>query len=126
MQTPSSTASCGPATAPSPRSIPTGSTYTNPTAINPEGAITGQYCDAITCHGFLRARDGTFTTIDPPGTNYSEADAINPAGAIAGLYQPGIHGFLRARDGTFTIFDVPGSQYTWRVAGINRGIVLDA
>ena len=37
-------------------------------AINPEGAIVGSYTDlAGATHGFLRARDGTFTTFDAPG-----------------------------------------------------------
>jgi hypothetical protein len=80
--------------------------------------ITGLYCDNTTCHGFLRASAGTFTTIDVPGSNYTESDAINPPRAIAGIYQPGLHGYLRATDGTFTSFDVPGSAYTWRIAGI--------
>ena len=38
---------------------------TYPFAINPEGAITGLYVDASNMyHGFLRDRDGTFTTFD--------------------------------------------------------------
>jgi hypothetical protein len=31
---------------------------TSPSGINPQGSITGSYCDAVTCHGFLRAPDG--------------------------------------------------------------------
>src|SRR5450631_3912194 len=60
---------------------------TNPGTINPAGAITGFYCDAINCHGFLRAPDGTFTTFDAPddvGGTYPAC--INPAGAITGYY----------------------------------------
>ena len=33
---------------------PPGSLVTEPAAINSVGAITGQFCDATTCHGFLR------------------------------------------------------------------------
>ena len=40
-----------------------GCTSTNPTAINPDGAITGYYSDvSFVTHGFLRAPDGTITT----------------------------------------------------------------
>ncbi len=70
-------------------------------------------------HGFLRARDGTFTTFDPPGSVSTVANAINPAGAITGPYvDVNIveHGFLRARDGTFTTFDPPGSVGTTAAA----------
>jgi hypothetical protein len=48
-------------------------------------------------HGFLRAPDGIFNTIDPPGSTGSSALSINPAGAIAGVYyDPNSvpHGFL--------------------------------
>jgi predicted membrane protein len=77
--------------------------------INPAGAITGRYCNAAGCHGFLRAPDGTYTTFDVPAGD-TTPDAINPAGTITGWYcnAAGCHGFLRATDGTFTTFDVPG------------------
>ncbi len=68
-------------------------------------------------HGFLRERDGTFTTFDVPGAgtgNFQGTFAynINPAGAIAGQYQDPSnvwHGFLRAPNGTITTFDAPGA-----------------
>jgi len=53
-------------------------------------------------HGFLRARDGTFTTFDPPGgAPFTVPVSINPAGAITGYYSdPNAafvnHGFLRS------------------------------
>jgi hypothetical protein len=52
---------------------PPNSTGTSPTAINPAGAITGWYTvtdsfgNTIT-HGFLRASNGAFTSIDPEST----------------------------------------------------------
>ncbi len=54
-------------------------------------------------HGFLRARDGTFTTFDAPGAGKGAnqgtfASSINPAGAITGTYKDASmvsHGFLR-------------------------------
>jgi hypothetical protein len=68
-------------------------------AINPAGTIAGDYIDASgVSHGFLRARDGTFTTFDPPGSTNTYPFDINPAGVIAGYYSDasgGSHGFLR-------------------------------
>src|SRR5215470_78695 len=41
---------------------------TFPNAINPAGAIGGDYLDASSLkHSFLRDPDGTFITYDPPG-----------------------------------------------------------
>ena len=86
---------------------------TFPNAINPVGAIGGDYLDASNLnHSFLRAPDGTFITYDPPGKIGSVANSINPAGAIAGPCRDASevhHGYLRAPDGTFTIFDAPGA-----------------
>ena len=46
---------------------PPGSTYTYPTSINPAGVITGFYYEGYGGHGYLRAPDGTFTSLDVPG-----------------------------------------------------------
>jgi hypothetical protein len=89
-------------------------------SINPEGTIVGLYLDANNVyHGFLRARDGNFTTYEAPGAdttansfNGTFAANINPAGTIAGDYVDADnvgHGYLRAPDGTFTTFDAPGA-----------------
>jgi hypothetical protein len=46
----------------------------------------------------VRARDGTFTTFDPPGSTGTSASVINPAGVITGSYSDANgagHGFLR-------------------------------
>jgi hypothetical protein len=48
-------------------------------------------------HGFLRAPDGTFTTIDPPGSLATFVLGTNAAGAITGLCTDANdvqHGFL--------------------------------
>jgi hypothetical protein len=92
---------------------PPGSVFTLSLAINPAGAITGFYVDASNMvHGFLRAPDGTITTVDAPGADQGTvALSVNPAGVIAGNYHDGsnvLHGFLRDRHGTFTTFDAPG------------------
>jgi uncharacterized membrane protein len=87
------------------------------TGINPAGVISGSYLDASGVHGFLRAPDGTFTTIDVPGSNnLSSPSGINPAGTVTGGYSDSdpsfLHGFLRRSNRIFTTFDPPGSNYT--------------
>ena len=63
-----------------------------PVSINQNGAITGSYVDARgASHGFLRAPDGTITTVDVPsaGTGLIQgtfALSINQKGAITGYY----------------------------------------
>jgi hypothetical protein len=88
-------------------------TFTGDKGINPRGQIEGWYIDQNNVsHGFLRATDGTFTTIDAPGAQFTQAFGINPAGAITGPYLDAsnvFHGFLRAPDGAFTTFDAPGA-----------------
>jgi hypothetical protein len=96
-------------------------------AINPSGEITGFYTDnSGSCHGFVRAPDGTFSQIDAPdagtgpfpqGTFPSEITpmGINPAGAITGFYVDANsvqHGFVRANNGKITEFDPLGSIFT--------------
>ena len=52
--------------APGAGTAPGQGTFAN--SINPAGAITGLYVDpANVYHGFLRAPDGTFTTLNAPG-----------------------------------------------------------
>ena len=66
-------------------------------AINPSGTITGFYCDAVGCHGFLRVPDGTITSLDPPGSVFSEALAINSRGVVTGAFYDAsgvLHGFV--------------------------------
>jgi hypothetical protein len=85
--------------------------------LNPEGAMVGWYYDTNDAsHGFVRAPDGSITTVDVPGggTGVQQGTlvgGINPAGATTGYtLNPGyvLQGFLRAPDGTLTMFDVPG------------------
>jgi len=110
-------------------------------SINPGGEIDGYYIDQnYVLHGFVRARDGTFTSIDPLGSTFTIAGGINPAGAIAGYYYDANsvgHGFLRAPDGSFTIFDAPGADttpgsgngtfaFSVNAMGMITGIYIDA
>jgi uncharacterized membrane protein len=105
-----------------------------PDGINPSGAIAGVYSAVINQNsvllGFLRAPDGTVTTIAPPGSTFTFVGSpffnnggppINPAGALAGYYfdaSGAEHGFLRAPNGTFSTFDPLGSTSTFP-SGIN-------
>jgi hypothetical protein len=67
-------------------------------AVNPGKASTGIYIDPINVvHGFVRTRQGVFTTIDPPGSSGTFPQAINAAGAIPGFYYDAnnaAHGFV--------------------------------
>jgi hypothetical protein len=101
-------------------------------AINGAGVVTGSYGDAIgptgNIHGFLRAPDGTFTTIDAPGDNYGTfVTGVDSAGDITGFYIPADfsaqHGFVRTRQGTFITFDPPGSGYTTPTAINESGTI---
>jgi hypothetical protein len=97
---------------------------TFPSGINPSGAITGFTRDPNAArHGFLRARDGTFTILDDPAAGTcstscgtigngqgTRAYAINPAGTITGFFTDNsahCHGYARAANGTFTQIDAP-------------------
>ena len=96
-------------------SLSTSSTCSASIGINPAGTITGTYQDAsFAVHGFLRTRDGTFTTFDAPGSAGTEPSGINPAGAITGAYFSTflISGFLRTPGGTFITFNPPNSTST--------------
>lgn len=86
--------------------------------INNWGVITGAYIDANNVYyGFVRSRDGKFTTFQAPGAdttqnsyNGTTPNAINDLGVITGEFYDanGVgHGFLRSPDGKFTTFDVP-------------------
>ena len=72
--------------------------------INPVGTITGFYVDQnYVYHGYVRTREGEFTTFDVPGAGKgawqgTAPASINPEGAITGFYTDKdgvIHGFLR-------------------------------
>jgi len=78
---------------------------TFPIAINSEGQIAGSAVTYFSfnarSHGFLRQRNGAFTSFEgPPGTLFTQPIAINSHGQIAGYYSDGagqLHGFLRSR-----------------------------
>jgi hypothetical protein len=88
----------------------------SPLIINPNGAITGWSTDsAFVSHGFLRDRNGGFTTFDVPGAGTGAGQgtfpfAISNGGEITGFYVDATnanHGFLRDKKGVITTYDVP-------------------
>jgi hypothetical protein len=77
-----------------------------PPVINPAGAVAGSYyayVPGFTQHGFLRDKNGAFTTIDAPGyTGATEVLDINPSGVIVGNNRIDYTGFIRYPNGSFT------------------------
>ena len=82
--------------------------------VNSSAMVAGAYADSSNnTHGFLRAADGTFTTIDVDGpSSQTEAVWLNNHGAAAGTYvdqNTGIlQGFLRMSGGRIETFDGAG------------------
>ena len=100
--------------------FPEGTFPWSPLIINPNGTITGWSTDsALVSHGFVRDRNGVFTTFDVPGAEAGPGTfpfAISPGGEITGFYDNGInanHGFLRDKKGVITTYG-PGPRYFWR------------
>jgi hypothetical protein len=99
-----------------------GAQATHASGINGKSEIVGYFQDANGTHGFLREKDGTFTTIDDPDSSpeaTTQAWGINDTGDIVGIFNNthGTHGFLRA-NGNFTTIDFPGASATYAF-GIN-------
>ncbi len=85
--------------------------------INDAGSVTGYYLDASgNAHGFVRTRQGAFTTFDVPGGSLlTEAIGINVEGAVVGFYlnQNAVFlSFLRKPDGSFETWSDPGQCET--------------
>jgi hypothetical protein len=86
---------------------------TLPNALNTSSASTGTYIDSNNnFHGFLRAADGTTTTIDVGPSGETVATAINREGTVAGYYlkknQISNNGFLRRNGGRTEKFSAGG------------------
>jgi hypothetical protein len=87
------------------------SVCTSPAAINSEGTVTGYYCDAVTCQGFLRDLYGNYTTFAPAESLFLLVNGINEEGDVIGQYCNGSSdcpAFVRDRHGKITTFDAPG------------------
>src|SRR3954452_10004261 len=102
---------------------PPGSIGTTARSIS-HGAVAGYFQDNQgRYHGFMRAPDGTMTTIDVPGAVNSFGTSIDESGVVTGQYGTGDgndHGFVRFGDGTFATFDAKGSITTVPLS-INEG-----
>jgi hypothetical protein len=112
--------------------------------LNQRGEVAGIYSDSNSVnHGFLRSRDGEFTTFDAPGAGTSSYEgtgcfadcpvSLNDSGAITGVYIDGnfvYHGYLRSSDGTIVTVDPVGSTFTFpdgiNDAGSITGYYIDA
>lgn len=69
-------------------------------AIDQRGDISGIYFDGFTLHGFLRLKNGTDTTIDPPGSVETDSAVVNNSGTAAGVYWDAdfnAHGYIAIR-----------------------------
>lgn len=104
---------------PSPAGI-LGGQGTYATSINQEGTIAGLYIDSSAVgHGFVRSKDGDFTTFDAPNAASAPgagtyAFDINAVGTTAGWYYDAsgvVHSYIRTRDGSFVQFDPPGTAF---------------
>jgi uncharacterized membrane protein len=99
--------------------------------INDVGEVVGNFVDMkgdnFHRHGFLRSKDGDFTTFDMTDTNFvndfTSPTGINNAGQIVGFYASNadprflFHGFVLSK-GVFTTVDVPDADET-QILSIN-------
>jgi hypothetical protein len=94
---------------------PPGATYTDVGGINEAGTVVGNWCNAVTCSGYLRDPNGSITSFDVPGDSCGiSATAINNEGTTTGLWGDEncvVHGFVRSSDGSITSFDVLDSAF---------------
>jgi uncharacterized membrane protein len=95
--------------------------------INSSSEVVGYYIDSqYNDHGFVRARDGTFTTFDVKGTSTWPAE-INDHGMIGGAYDVLLkqrdifNGFLRTARGKIEVVDPPRNRWGASIDGINLG-----
>jgi hypothetical protein len=97
---------------------------TFPLAINRSGVIVGYFTDASGMeHGFIRAANGAFTTVDVPGALGTQITTVNSLGLAAGYYYLATTtpGFLRYRNGAISILNDPGTSYTTPAAMNDSG-----
>jgi hypothetical protein len=95
--------------------------------ITPNGEIEGVFVDPKgVLHGFVRSKQGAFTTYDAPGAGTGPGqgtlpESNNTPGAVTGNLIDGSnvnHGFLRDQRGRVTTFDVPGAG-----TGVGQGTI---
>jgi len=69
-------------------------------AIDQRGDISGIYFDGLTLHGFLRPKNETEVTIDPPDSVQTDSAVVNSRGSLAGTYwdaNSNAHGYIAIR-----------------------------
>jgi uncharacterized membrane protein len=103
-------------------SFPGATGGTQPTSINDEGVIVGNYFIFAqdSSHGFMW-KDGVFSNIDPPGNDgFVNVNRVSNSGAVVGSYETAnaTHGFA-FKNGTYTTIDVPGSSNTF-IFAVNK------
>ena len=95
---------------------PPGSIYVFQVVIDDEGELVGYYADPTSLHGFIRHRDGDFTTFS------GNAVGIDRCGTVTGWMENlngfGSEGFYRLRDGIIRTFLPPNAVIT-TVTGIS-------
>jgi len=110
-----------PGSAMAPNFAPQGTVVALESALNDKGDLTGWYFDSSQAvHGYVREKDGTFTTFDDSlgGNGFFEGTipgSINRHGDIAGGVADAsliYHGFVRSRRGEITSFEAPESGNT--------------
>lgn len=93
-----------------------GSANTTVFGINARGDLVGEWDDNVVAHGFIRTKQGQFTSYDVPvaGATLTQLTGINANGQILGVYIDAggaEHGFLEV-GATFTSIDYPGAVTT--------------
>jgi probable HAF family extracellular repeat protein len=96
---------------------------TNPTAINDQGKVVGEFFDVASRAGYAFLKEGdTYTTIEVTGALATYALGINNSGTIAGWFFSADYyelGFVRTIGGVFTFVNFPGSAGETALGGIN-------
>ena len=91
------------------------SIFSQAQGLNDAGTIVGGYYDAASVlHGYVRAPNGVYTTIDVPGADATIPSGINDAGWIVGEYDSGgvAHAYVSDALGAITTIDVPGATFS--------------
>ena len=91
------------------------STFSEGEGLNNAGTVVGGYYDAANVlHGFVRAPNGVYTTIDVAGADATIPSGINDAGWIVGEYDKGgtAYAYVRDPDGNVSTLSVPGATFT--------------
>lgn len=95
---------------------PPGSIYVFQVVIDDGGELVGYYADSTSLHGFIRHRDGDYTTFSGNAVGIDRSGTV--AGWVGNLSGFGSEGFYRLRDGIIRTFLPPNAVVT-TVTGIS-------